>query len=158
MKHYITIGFTLFSILLSAQSIQWLDLEQAEVEMKANPEKPLFIDFYTNWCSWCKTMDRTTFQEVEVVNYINENFIPIKFNAEKKENVKFFGKTYKYVKPQQGNRGVNSFALFSLRGNLSYPAYAIMDHKGGLERVLLGYMPKDVFLERLNADQSLHRN
>ena len=67
MKYYITIGFTLFSIWLSAQSIQWLDLEQAEVEMKTNPEKPLFIDFYTNWCSWCKTMDRTTFQEVEVV-------------------------------------------------------------------------------------------
>lgn len=151
MKYYITIGFILLSFLLSAQSIQWLNLEEAEVEMKANPDKMLFIDFYTNWCSWCKTMDRTTFQEPEVINYINENFIPIKFNAEKRDNVNFFGKSYKYVKPQQGNRGVNSFAFFSLRGNLSYPAYAIMDHEGGLERALLGYMPKDAFLERLSS-------
>src|SRR5690625_7938251 len=97
-----------------------MDLEQADVEMKTNPEKPLFIDFYTNWCSWCKTMDRTTFQEVEVVNYINENFIPIKFNAEKKENVKFFGKTYKYEKLQKGKRVGKPFAIFHLRGHILY--------------------------------------
>lgn len=134
---------------VSAQDIHWLNLEQAEAEMKKHPDKPLFIDFYTSWCGWCKKMDASTFKEAEVVQHINDNYIPVKFDAESREEVKFRGKTYKYVRPQQGGRGVNSFAYFSLRGKLSYPAYAVISHDGRLERLLLGYMPKVQLLENL---------
>jgi len=151
MKNKLVFGFffVLFSISLSAQDINWLTLEQAEAEMKRNPEKPLFIDFYTSWCGWCKKMDASTFKEAEVVKHLNENYIPVKFDAESKEEVSFRGKTYKYVRPQTGGRGVNSFAYFSLRGKLSYPAYAVINQKGNLEKLLLGYMPKAQLLENL---------
>ncbi|MFV0304722.1 MAG: thioredoxin family protein [Moheibacter sp.] len=150
MKHYIIFSIFLLSISLSAQDINWVNLEEAEAEMKKSPEKPLFIDFYTDWCGWCKRMDNTTFKEQEVVSHINTNYIPVKFDAELKEEVKFKGKSYRYIKGQNG-RGVNSFAYFSLRGQLSYPAYAIIGHDGKLEKLLLGYMPKDKLLEGLEA-------
>lgn len=153
MKKYIVFSILMLSISLSAQDINWMSLEQAEAEMKNSPEKPLFIDFYTDWCGWCKKMDASTFKEAEVVQHINENYIPVKFDAEMKNDVKFRGKTYKYVKPQTGGRGVHSFAYFSLRGKLSYPAYAVINQDGRLEKLLLGFMPKSQLLENLNQTQ-----
>lgn len=137
---------------LSGQEINWLTIEQAEVEMKKSPEKPLFIDFYTDWCGWCKKMDMSTFIEPEVIAYLNKNYIPVKFDAESKENVTFRGKNYKHVKTPGSFRGVNSFAYFSLRGNLSYPAYAVIKNNGKLDRVLLGFMPKDQLFQRLEME------
>lgn len=153
MKKFALFIVFIFSVSLSAQDINWMSLEQAEAEMKNSPEKPLFIDFYTDWCGWCKKMDASTFKESEVVKHINENFIPVKFNAEMKTEVKFRGKTYKYVRPQTGGRGVNSFAYFSLRGKLSYPAYAVINQEGRLQKLMLGYMPKSQLLENLSQIQ-----
>ncbi|MDD3771571.1 MAG: DUF255 domain-containing protein [Weeksellaceae bacterium] len=150
MKKYFILSFVFLSFGLFGQEINWLTLEQAEVEMKKSPNKLLFIDFYTDWCGWCKKMDTSTFKEPEVIKYINEHYIPVKFDAESKEEVKFRGKTYKFLKPQNGGyRGVNSFAYFSLRGKLSYPAYAVMTNKGKLDRLLLGYMSKEQLFQGL---------
>ena len=153
MKNFALFIVFIFSVSLSAQDINWMSLEQAEAEMKNSPEKPLFIDFYTDWCGWCKKMDASTFKEAEVVKHINENYIPVKFDAEMKNEVKFRGKTYKYVRPQTGGRGVHSFAYFSLRGKLSYPAYAVINQEGRLQKLMLGYMPKSQLLENLSQIQ-----
>ena len=34
-----------------------------------NPRK-YFIDVYTDWCGWCKKMDKDTFQNPEVAAYM----------------------------------------------------------------------------------------
>lgn len=47
--------------------------------------KIILIDAYTDWCGWCKKMDRDTYSNQEVIKKINQNFIPIKFNPELKD-------------------------------------------------------------------------
>lgn len=47
--------------------------------------KPIFMDSYTTWCHWCKVLDKTTFKDTAVINYLNANFINLKMNMEKGE-------------------------------------------------------------------------
>ena len=45
-------------------------------------DRPIFIDVYTTWCGPCKQMDKTTFQDEAVGEYLNENFICVKWDAD----------------------------------------------------------------------------
>src|SRR5690606_1335275 len=155
MNNRIVLGLVclMLNVGLSAQDVNWLTLEQADSELKKSPNKPVFIGFYTDWCGWCKKMDLSTFKDPEVVKYLNENYINVKFDAESKEEVKFRGKSYQYVSIPNSRKGIHSFAYFSLRGKLSYPAYAVLNSDGKLERLLLGYMTKDKLFEGLKATE-----
>lgn len=52
--------------------------------LRAQKEKKvLFIDFYTSWCTPCKIMEQSVFKDVLVADYMNQNCISIRVNAEK---------------------------------------------------------------------------
>ena len=114
----------LFLLPLSAQDIKWYTWEEAAELSKTNPKK-VFVDVYTNWCGWCKKMDASTFKDAKIVEYLNENFYPVKFNAEQKEQISFNGTDFKFV--AQGRRGVHQLAYALLDGRLGYPAFVLLD-------------------------------
>ena len=45
-------------------------------------KKIVLVDAYTDWCGWCKKMDRDTYTNAEVIRKLNEHFVVIKFNPE----------------------------------------------------------------------------
>ena len=67
-------------------TIKWLTLEEAYKLNQKNPKK-IFVDVYTNWCGWCKRMDRDTFQDAKVAEFVNENFYAVKLNAESQDKM-----------------------------------------------------------------------
>ena len=123
--------FAVFLFLLSSstvlgQEVQWLSWEEAAqlATTEENPKK-IFIDVYTDWCGWCKKMDKDTFQNAEVAAYMTENFYMVKLDGEGKDPINFKGKTFKYV--ASGKRGYHEFALALLQGRLSYPTVVFLD-------------------------------
>ncbi|HYE54161.1 MAG TPA: DUF255 domain-containing protein, partial [Chitinophagaceae bacterium] len=77
------------------EEIKWLTLQQAE-ESNKKQQKPILIDLYTDWCGWCKVMDKQTYANKSVAAYISEKFYPVKLNAEQKQTIVFGGKTYQF--------------------------------------------------------------
>ena len=79
--------------LISAQDINWISLEEA-VELQKKTPKKIIIDMYTVWCGPCKLMDRITFQNKDVVDYVNKHYYAVKFNAEGNDEVVFNGRVF----------------------------------------------------------------
>ncbi|TNE82061.1 MAG: thioredoxin family protein [Bacteroidetes bacterium] len=48
-------------------------------------KKIILVDAYTDWCGWCKKMDRDTYANQEIIKKINKSFVPVKFNPELKQ-------------------------------------------------------------------------
>ena len=119
------------------QEVKWLTFEEAIKLHEQNPKK-ILIDLYTDWCGWCKVMDRNTYSKAEISSYINENFYPVKFNAEQKESVEFRGHTFEYV--AQGRRGVHELAAALTRNQLSYPTTVFMDEELRIIQPIAGYL------------------
>ena len=143
----------------NVSGVKWYSIEEAEKLNKETPKK-IMVDVYTDWCGWCKKMDKETFNHPVIAKYINENYYPVKLNAESKSEISFRGTPYKYV--AEGNRGYNELASSLLNGQMSYPSIAYLNEKLELLGAVPGYMTaKDIepllnyIVEDKFSDQSL---
>lgn len=117
--------------------IQWLTLEQA-VEKSKTEKRKIYVDVYTDWCSWCKHMDSTTFVDPSVARYLNEHFYPVKFNAEQQQEIVFKDKTYQFKK-STGSRGLHELTAEWLGNRLSYPTSIFLDEQLNLIQPVPNY-------------------
>ncbi|MFW5644664.1 MAG: thioredoxin family protein [Bacteroidota bacterium] len=118
-----------------SSAIQWKTMKEA-IELD-NSDKKYFIYVYTDWCSWCKRMKNTTFQDDKVIKLLNEDFIPVSFNGESKQSIKFRGQEFKYI--QNGPRGGHELAMALLNNQPSYPSLVFLDEEMNMIQPLPGY-------------------
>ncbi|HRO46040.1 thioredoxin family protein [Agriterribacter sp.] len=124
------------------EKLEWLTLAQAEAGM-ATQKKDILIDLYTDWCGWCKVMDRNTYTNPDVIQYLNDKFYPVKLNAETKEVLTWRGRQFKYNDQYR----VHDYAILLTGGQLSYPSTVILPADGSAPQVIPGYLkPPDMEL------------
>ncbi|KAA2218162.1 thioredoxin family protein [Maribacter flavus] len=145
IKNLFLVAFLLISAGSQAQEVKWLSWNEAAAlaATDKNPKK-VFVDVYTDWCGWCKKMDKDTFQNPEVAAYMTENFYMVKLDGEGAEPIEFKGKTYKFV--PSGRKGYHELAAALMQGRLSYPTTIFLDEKFNMLSPVPGYQKPEPFL------------
>lgn len=138
MKKIIFIVLIAFGLNVTAQEkVNWVSFEKAVELNKKNP-KPFLIDIYTDWCGWCKKMDRDTYANPIIVNYINEKYHAVKMDGEGSEPITY--KDYTFKLQQQGRTKYHELTAALMNGKLSYPTTVILNKEEKLLDRIPGYL------------------
>ncbi|MEO5683745.1 MAG: DUF255 domain-containing protein [Chitinophagaceae bacterium] len=126
----------------NGEKLKWMTLKEAQDAMLTE-KRPILIDLYTDWCGWCKVMDKKTYTNAKVIAYLQQHFYPVKLNAETREVLSWNNKTYNF---NSANK-TNDFALFLTYGRLSYPTTVIIPTDNSGPQPVPGYLePKQLEL------------
>ena len=141
MKNILLACFLLAGLQAASQEqLKWMTFDEAIAANEKNPRK-LFIDVYTDWCGWCKVMDKQTFADSAVVAMMNKYFYPVKLNAESKAKIKFMDHEFGY----NGQYRAHELAVAILKGQMSYPSTVFMNEKNLVITVVPGFLkPADI--------------
>jgi thioredoxin-related protein len=115
------------------EALNWIRYDEG-LKLAEKAKKPIFVDFYTNWCRFCKKMDKETFSDKAISQYLGEHFVTVKVNAESKNT----------VDTPDGSLSERQLARsFSVRG---YPTYWFLKPSGEKINYTSGYSPPDKFI------------
>ncbi len=158
MKKVILIVVLLFVGSVQAQKINWITMNEALAAQKKTPKK-IIMDVYTIWCGPCKLMDKNTFSNKKVIDYINENYYAVKFNAEGTEEITFDDFTYTNPNYQEGRKGRNTTHFFADALKLQgYPSIVFFKDDGELIQAIPGYKTPqqlEIYLKMIASDDYL---
>lgn len=128
------------SVQESKNELSWKDWNTGFAQAKKE-NKIALIDVYTEWCGWCKRMDKTTYESEKVVSLIKEKFIPIKFNPELKQKYFIEGDTLS---------GPQLLGALSQGRHSGFPTTYFFLPEKKIMFQFAGYMDENKFLDILN--------
>jgi thiol:disulfide interchange protein len=110
--------------------LQWQDDYDKALAAAKTDNKIVIVDVYTDWCGWCKKLDKDVYADAGVQAKLAKDFVTVKINPEKsKENAEFARK-------------------FGVYG---YPHILFLDAGGKKISEIRGYIPAKDFAEKLVA-------
>ncbi|WP_186755321.1 thioredoxin family protein [Echinicola salinicaeni] len=132
-------------------SIQWISFEQLEDTLEVKPKK-VFIDFYTDWCSYCKKMDRKVFTKTEVIKRINKEYYAVRMDAESQDSIRFDGQVFINRQSSKRKAGIHDLALLlgSRKGQFAPPTMLILNPEFELLDRRFEYLYSEQLLDWLN--------
>jgi thioredoxin-related protein len=106
-------------------AINWRSNFQDALKSAKAGGKPVMVDFYTDWCGWCKKLDSDTYSNPKVSS-LSEKFVCVKINAEKDPSL-------------------------AEKCNVSgYPTILFLDGNGKVLSRIPGFLPADQFYNEMN--------
>jgi thioredoxin-related protein len=120
----------------SKSTVKWESFNSG-LSKALKQKKYVIIDFYADWCYWCKVMEKETFANQEVVKVLNRDFVAVKVYTEKDEEITYMG-----VK-------TTSSRFASMLGVTGLPTVVFMDGEGKLIDQVPGFVKPDIFVSIL---------
>ncbi len=130
MKYFLTLCSFLFLVQMGFSQTEFKrsqDWEAIKSDAKKN-KKLIFLDAYTDWCGWCKVMDKNTFSDKAIGGMMNQYFVNYKLEMEKED---------------LGQQIALKYAI------TSYPSFLVFDSEGNLVYTIVGYQAPADFMKTL---------
>ena len=127
-------GLSTASLASGPKPLTWRTWD-AGLREAGGAKRPILVDVYTNWCGWCKRMDRDVYAKPEVSDYLNKHFVMVRLNAEGSEKLNYAGQT------------LTARALAGGFQVTGYPTTIFLKADGAHLVNVPGYIPADRFLK-----------
>jgi thioredoxin-related protein len=118
------------------KEVKTYSINEALALQKKAPKK-IMVNIYANFCNTCIVMNKTTFADTLLADYINKNYYLVNFDAESNDTIVFNNE--KFFKQMVNGFPLNTFAFKVTNGRFSFPAIAILDEKATTIDVLNSY-------------------
>lgn len=112
--------------------IEWLTFDKGMTQAQKE-NKLLLVDFYTDWCHWCKVMDKETYGHKDIIKYATDKIVMAKINAETNEKFKFRDGMY------------SGRELSMMLGVKGFPSTVFISSTGELITSISGFIPAEKF-------------
>lgn len=117
----------------AASGIPWAKSYSAALAQAKKTNRLIMIDFYADWCGWCKRLDATTYKDPQVVK-LAAQFVPVKLDTERAGR-----------------------SLAQKYGVTGLPTILFLSASGQVEGRIGGYMPPDRFAQEIKGIAQTHR-
>ena len=108
--------------------VDWGEDLPSALERARSEGKPVLVNFYADWCVWCKRLEATTLRDAQVADLLSDRVVPVSLNVE-----------------GNGKELSDQYRVDGL------PTILVLDMDGHEIGRIPGYMPPSGFLERVEG-------
>lgn len=120
--------------------IRWKELEEATELNKTQPRKTL-LNFYNYYKISCTLMRTQSFNQIDIANYLNQNYYPVNIDVFSTDTLEIFGQ--KYINENQPYK-YHQLPIAALEGNMIFPSFLILDEDGKVLIKIFKYMTPEM--------------
>jgi thiol:disulfide interchange protein len=109
-------------------SVRWEESLESAVERARSENKAVLVNFYAEWCVWCKRMESTTLRDGGVATLLTERLVPVSLDVD-----------------AEGEQLSAEYGVEAL------PTVLLLDASGRELGRIPGYLPPSSFLEAVEG-------
>lgn len=148
-----------FSVLLiffsfsghAQDKINWLSFEELETAQLEQAKK-ILLYFHTDWCVYCKKMDRKVFTKSTLITFLNAKYYAVSFDAESEASIRFQDQIYINDQVGKSRNPLHQITqlLATRQGKFVAPTIVVLDESFNISARYFEYMTSEELLELLN--------